>query len=338
MNTAKILIVDDRPENLLTLECLLDSPDLVLIRANSGEEALAHTLDHDFALVLMDVQMPGMGGYETAELMRGNKKTRNIPIIFVTAELSNMNQIFRGYESGAVDYLFKPLDAQVFKSKVGIFLDLFHQKDQLETKTRELDAKVVQLEELQQQLEETNEQLRLLSSMDGLTGLLNRRRFDELLEEEWQRDMRDCSPLSLLMVDIDHFKAYNDSYGHIMGDKCLKAVASGLAGSLQRHIDKVARYGGEEFAVILPGTEEEGAMRVAERMRQYIEDLNVEHNDSETSDSISVSIGVSTIVPDAKILSSHLVDAADKALYKAKKEGRDKCCTESVCVESLSSN
>ncbi len=338
MNTAKILIVDDRPENLLTLESLLDSPDLVLIRANSGEEALAHTLDHDFALVLMDVQMPGMSGYETAELMRGNKNTRNIPIIFVTAELSNMNQIFRGYESGAVDYLFKPLDAQVFKSKVGIFLDLFHQKDQLETKTRELDAKVVQLEELRQQLEETNEQLRLLSSLDGLTGLLNRRRFDELLEEEWQRDMRDCSPLSLLMVDIDHFKAYNDSYGHIMGDKCLKAVASGLAGSLQRHIDKVARYGGEEFAVILPGTEEEGAMQVAERMRQYIENLNVEHNDSETSDSVTVSIGVSTIVPDAKILSSHLVDAADKALYKAKKEGRDKCCTESVCVEHLSSN
>ena len=225
----------------------------------------------------------------------------------------------------------------LFRS-VGIFLDLFQQKAELEEKTRQLDAKVVQLEELQQQLEETNEQLRLLSSLDGLTGLLNRRRFDELLEEEWQRDMRDCSPLSLLMVDIDHFKAYNDSYGHIMGDKCLKAVASGLAGSLQRHIDKVARYGGEEFAVILPGTEEEGAMQVAERMRQYIEDLNVEHNDSETSDSVTVSIGVSTIVPDAKILSSHLVDAADKALYKAKKEGRDKCCTESVCVEHLSSN
>jgi len=331
MIKAKILIVDDRPENLLTLESLLDSPELVLIRANSGEEALTQTLDHDFALVLMDVQMPGMDGYETAELMRGNKRTRHIPIIFVTAELSNMNQIFRGYESGAVDYLFKPLDENVFKSKVGIFLDLFRQKSQLEEKTRELDAKVAELEELQQQLEETNEQLRLLSSMDGLTGLLNRRRFDELLEEEWQRNLRHKTPLSLLMVDIDHFKDYNDNYGHIQGDNCLKMVAHGLANSLQRHVDKVSRYGGEEFAVILPSTDAEGAYTVAQRMRADIEEMNIEHCASGTCASVTVSIGVSSLVPTTEILSTRLVNAADQGLYKAKESGRNRCCTIEDC-------
>lgn len=331
MTKAKILIVDDRPENLLTLESLLDSPDIEVIRANSGEEALARTLDHDFALVLLDVQMPGMDGYEVAELMRGNKNTRNIPIIFVTAELSNMNQIFRGYESGAVDYLFKPLDSAVFKSKVGIFLDLFRQKDELEKKTRELDAKVVELEELQQALEETNEQLRLLSAMDGLTGLLNRRRFDEILEEEWQRCLRDSSPLSLLIVDIDHFKRYNDNYGHIMGDNCLKRVSRELADSLQRHVDRVARYGGEEFTVILPTTDSDGAMQVAHRMRKNVEALDIEHCASGVCEAVTISVGVSTVVPGAGTSSNLLLDSADKALYRAKKSGRNKCCTFELC-------
>ncbi|CCH49952.1 GGDEF domain-containing response regulator [Pseudodesulfovibrio piezophilus] len=331
MTKAKILIVDDRPENLLTLESLLDNPDVDVIRANSGGEALAKTLDHDFALVLLDVQMPDMDGYEVAELMRGNKNTRNIPIIFVTAKVDNMNQVFRGYESGAVDYLFKPLDAKVFQSKVGIFLDLFRQKAQLEQKTRELDAKVVELEELQQILEETNEQLRLLSAMDGLTGLLNRRRFDEILQEEWQRCLRDGCPLSLLLVDIDHFKAYNDSYGHLMGDNCLKKVSGMLANSLQRHVDKVARYGGEEFTIVLPSTDEEGAMQVAERMRANVEELGIEHCDSDTCGNVTISVGVGSVMPKADGSSHNLLDQADKALYKAKKEGRNRCCTIRHC-------
>lgn len=330
MKKVKILIVDDRPENLLTLESVLDNPDLVLVRASSGEEALARTLDHDFALVLMDVQMPGMDGFETAELMRGSSRTKNIPIIFVTAARAERDHIFKGYDSGAVDFLFKPLEPAVLKSKVDIFLELFRQKDQLEEKTRELDAKVVELEELQQQLEETNEQLRLLSSMDGLTGLLNRRRFDEILKEEWQRDLRNGTPLSLLIVDIDHFKSYNDSYGHIMGDSCLKKVAQGLAESLQRHVDKVARYGGEEFGVILPATDMEGAMQVAVRMNERIKAMNIEHCASGTCSAVTISIGVSTVVPTGPLSSSQLVDAADKALYEAKESGRDRCCAKSV--------
>ncbi len=178
---------------------------------------MAHTLDHDFALILLDVQMPGMDGYEVAELMRGgNKKNKHIPIIFVTAASKASSHIFKGYESGAVDYLLKPLIPIVFQSKVGVFIELFAQKEALREKTQEFDRKLVELEELQQQLEETNEQLLMLSTTDGLTGLLNRRRFDEVFNEEWKRGgIRSQSSLSLIILDIDHFKAYNDTYGGI---------------------------------------------------------------------------------------------------------------------------
>lgn len=134
-----VLIVDDRPENLIALEVLLESFDVEIVRAISGAEALAHTLDHDFALVLLDVQMPGMDGYEVAELLRGNKKTKSIPIIFVTARSKTETQIFRGYESGAVDYMFKPIEPVIFRGKVGVFIDLFEQREALSRKTIEFD-------------------------------------------------------------------------------------------------------------------------------------------------------------------------------------------------------
>ena len=187
MEKPSILIVDDRPENLLTLEQVLESPDLKVVRAESGHQALEKTLDYDFALILLDVQMPVMDGYETATLLRGNKKTKHIPIIFVTAANKEEAHVFRGYGSGAVDYLFKPLAADVLKSKVTIFLELHTQRQLLEMKTRELDAKVAELMVLRRELEESNEKLRQLSSLDGLTDLSNRRFFDETLVREWQR-------------------------------------------------------------------------------------------------------------------------------------------------------
>jgi diguanylate cyclase (GGDEF)-like protein len=323
MHITKILIVDDRPENLLTLESLLDEPDIELVRANSGAEALAHTLDHDFALVLLDVQMPDMDGYEVAELMRGNKKTKHIPIIFITAAFKGMAQVFKGYESGAVDYLFKPLDEKVFKSKVGVFIELFRHKEALEEKTRELDRRLVELEELQQQLEEKNEQLLLLSTTDGLTGLDNRRHFDQVFADEWGRGLRNRQPLSLLFVDIDNFKAFNDNYGHSTGDLCLQRVAKTLFSNVKRGVDKVARIGGEEFAIILPNTDMPGAKLVAERVRKSISELQIPHTGSATTDHVTISLGVSSTVPTAEFNVNDLFEAADVALYKAKEAGRN---------------
>ncbi len=275
MEKPSILIVDDRPENLLTLEQVLESPDLKVVRAESGHQALEKTLDYDFALILLDVQMPVMDGYETATLLRGNKKTKHIPIIFVTAANKEEAHVFRGYGSGAVDYLFKPLAADVLKSKVTIFLELHTQRQLLEMKTRELDAKVAELMVLRRELEESNEKLRQLSSLDGLTDLSNRRFFDETLVREWQRGRRRKTPLTLIIADIDHFKAYNDAYGHVIGDDCLKKVAAGLDRSILRDVDTIARYGGEEFAAILPETDQEGGSLIAKRMLKTIQGLNI---------------------------------------------------------------
>lgn len=184
---------------------------------------------------------------------------------------------------------------------------------------------------MQQLFEETNEQLRLLSSVDGLTGLLNRRRFDEILEEEWQRGLRGQTPLSLLIVDIDHFKEYNDSYGHIVGDNCLKQVAQTLQGCLQRYLDRLARYGGEEFAVVLPRTDAAGALQVAKRMRLDVELQAIEHCASATGATVSVRVGVATFVPSMGFAPEHLLESADKALYNAKARGRNRVCTEAAC-------
>ena len=327
MGIAKILMVDDRRENLLTLERLLDEPDIDLVSATSGMEALELMLDHDFALVLLDVQMPVMDGYEVAELMRGNRKTRHIPIIFITANFRGEAQIFKGYESGAVDYLFKPLDERIFKSKVGVFIELFRHKEALHLKTEELDRKLVELEELQQQLEETNERLRLLSTTDSLTGLLNRRRFDVLFEEEWMRALRMKAPLSLVMIDIDHFKEFNDNYGHIAGDDCLVKVSIALSAAARRNADKVARIGGEEFAVLLPDTDEKGAHYVSERLRDAVGCLCIPHKGAKERGYVTVSVGVSTVVPEATRRSITLYEGADMALYHAKASGRDRSCS-----------
>ncbi len=323
MKKPSVLIVDDRPENLLTLEQVLESPELEVVRAESGHQALEKTLDYDFALILLDVQMPVMDGYETATLLRGNKRTKNIPIIFVTAANKEEAHVFRGYGSGAVDYMFKPLAADVLKSKVTIFLELDKQRQLLEEKTIELDAKVVELETLKHELEDSNERLRQLSSRDGLTDLPNRRFFDETLVREWQRGRRRQKNLTLIIADIDHFKAYNDAYGHVIGDDCLKKVANGLDKSILRDVDTIARYGGEEFSAILPETDEEGGILIAKRMLKTIDEMNITHEHAATADHVTISLGLATTVPSDDSNATQLIQSADRALYLAKASGRN---------------
>lgn len=331
-----ILIVDDRPENLLTLEQVLESPDLNIVRATSGQQALRLLFDYDFALVLLDVQMPDMDGFETAELMRNNKRTRHIPIIFVTANHTKPQHIFRGYDSGAVDYLFKPLEPQMLLSKVYVFLEIHRQRRALQAKTRELDTKIAELEALQAELEEKNRQLQLLSSLDGLTGIPNRRHFDEMLDLEWTRLAREKMPLSLIILDVDHFKRYNDHYGHLEGDRCLKRVAGTLDSLLKRPADIVARYGGEEFAAILPGTDMIGAQHVAENIRRAMVEMRIEHSDSPAHSVVTVSLGVSAVIPGPGCSPADLIQAADKALYQAKESGRNRWvaleCEAASCI------
>ena len=270
-NDVNILIVDDRTENLLVLESLLENIDCNIIKATSGNEALSLMLYYEFALVLLDVQMPDMDGFETAEYIRMNSKTRYVPIIFVTAISKEQKCIFKGYEIGAVDYLFKPIEPIMLQSKVKVFLELYNQKKMIEEQARLLEMKVKELSELQ----EANFKLESLSTLDGLTGIPNRRSFDDYIEMSIKSCTRLNKPISLIMADIDFFKGYNDNYGHLKGDDCLINVAKSISLSVKRPLDFVTRYGGEEFAVILPETDEEGAKIIAEIIRKNVEELEL---------------------------------------------------------------
>jgi diguanylate cyclase (GGDEF)-like protein len=324
LDKIKILIVDDIKENLYSLELLLEDEGMEIISAQSGQEALEKTLDHDFFLILMDVQMPGMNGYETAELLRGNSRTKDIPIIFITANSRDEDQLFKGYDAGAVDFLVKPLATQILKSKINVFRTFHTQQQELLRKTEELNGTISELEELQQELEEKNEQLKVLSSTDGLTNLYNRRFFDIFLEEEWNRALRNKSTLAMIMGDIDEFKLYNDSYGHIKGDDCLEVVASIFNKSFQRGIDRVARYGGEEFIALLPETDLKGAEALAEILLQSIRDEKIPHEGSDRVEFLTISLGVSSVIPNRDINPTNFLKCVDKALYLAKTGGRDR--------------
>ncbi len=319
-NKADILIVDDRPENLLVLESLLEDMDCNIIKANSGNEALGLMLEYDFALVLLDVQMPEMDGFETAELMRGSKKTRYLPIVFVTALSKEKINMFKGYEIGAVDFLYKPIEPVILKSKVKIFIELFNQKKRLEEQSKLLELKIKELTELK----DANFKLENLSFIDGLTGIANRRSFDRYIVRAWKNACRSQTSISLIMADIDDFKLLNDRYGHLKGDDCLIEVANTLASNIKRPLDFLARYGGEEFIIILPETNAEAAYNIAEKMRIEIQDLNIPNEDSLTNNgSMTMSFGLASIIPSQEDSLEDLIDWADKAMYRSKEEGKN---------------
>lgn len=314
-----ILIVDDRPENLFVLESVLENMNCNIIRALSGNEALSLMLDYKFALVLLDVQMPEMDGFETAELMRSSSRTRYIPIIFVTAISKEQKCIFKGYEVGAVDYLFKPIEPVILQSKVRVFIELYNQKLLVEEQSRLLKLRVQELTELRA----INNRLEDLSMKDSLTGISNRRHFDQYIKTSFKSCMRSGKPLSLIMIDIDHFKLYNDNYGHQKGDDCISRVAKTMLNAVKRPMDLVARYGGEEFAVVLNETDKDGAKIVAKEIRSDINGLSLPHEYSYIAPHITLSLGVATIIPSNSCSIKEFINRADKALYRAKQSGRN---------------
>lgn len=313
---AKILIVDDIEANLVALKAILKSENTQVFAAGSGNQALKILLEEQIDIVLLDVQMPNMNGFEVAELMRSNSRTRDIPIIFVTAINKEEKYIFRGYELGAVDYIYKPVNNEILKSKVHVFIRLNEQKRIIEEKTKALKEKIELLEIAEKKLSQ-------LARIDDLTGSLNRRGFEEEFHREWSRSILYRSFFSLIMIDIDDFKKYNDTYGHVEGDKCLIQVAKAIGKSLRRPFDEVARYGGEEFVVLLPETNQEGALTVAEHIRSSIEALKIKNQDAHVATYVTVSLGVVTTIPHMGQDKEELLHRADQALYEAKDNGKN---------------
>jgi diguanylate cyclase (GGDEF)-like protein len=316
---VKILIVDDLKENHLVMESVLSDPDLDIVKAMSGEEALSLCLEHDFAVIFMDVQMPGMDGFEAAELLRSIEKTKYIPIIFVTAISKEQKSIFKGYEVGAVDYLPKPIDPIVLRSKARIFKEMYLQRITIEKQVVELEERLNELTKLQQE----KDSFEILSMQDSLTKTYNRRGIDKFYHMHWSNCLRYRLPYSVMMIDIDEFKNYNDNYGHLQGDEVIKAVANVMEKSLLRSEDLVGRYGGEEFLVVMPNVDLTGAEMVAKRIQTEIWDLNIKHEFASGRGRVTVSIGIATITPTVNMSPQVLLEQADQMLYMAKKNGRN---------------
>ena len=289
-----ILLVDDAPTNIQMLnETLKDGYHLFF--ATNGRDALRIASESVPDLILLDVIMPDMDGYEVCRTLKTDPILRNVPIIFITAMNQQEDEAI-GLELGAVDYITKPFNPTIVRLRIRNQIELKRQRDLL---TR-------------------------LSHLDGLTGIPNRRALDEALEREWRRGTRSLRPLSLLMIDIDHFKAYNDSCGHLLGDDCLRAFAQSLKVPLGRAADFVGRYGGEEFLAVLPETDEAGAQIVANEILEGIAQLAIPHPASPLGPIVTASIGVATSVANREYEYTRLLQEADKALYQAKQEGRNR--------------
>ncbi|CAK0777891.1 two-component system, cell cycle response regulator [Gammaproteobacteria bacterium] len=280
-----ILIVDDTPINVQVLAEALRTDYRIRV-ASGGQAALDSIAKYGVPdLVLLDIMMPGINGYEVCQQFKSDLRTQNIPIIFVTAKTDVVDEEY-GLRLGAVDYITKPFHLPIVTARVQNQINLKLKSDLLET----------------------------LALIDGLTNLPNRRRFDEALEIEWKRACRSALPLTLVMLDIDFFKAYNDHQRHRTGDTCLKKVAMALAEALSRSADLLARYGGEEFVALLPETDVAGARLIAERFRANVESLLIPHPESKVSPWITISVGLASARPSGTEIAINLVESADKQL------------------------
>tara|TARA_R110001592_G_scaffold189300_1_gene434757 strand:- start:36 stop:1451 length:1416 start_codon:yes stop_codon:yes gene_type:complete len=443
-----VLVVDDSRSSLLLLERILEDLGHNIITAATGEEALELLQAHDFSVVLLDVRLPGISGYEVAQRMQQSDSGEDIPIIFVTAYADQESQVFDGYSAGGVDYLLKPVDPAIVRAKVQIFCKMQEKEKQIEAHLHRIEDQKKQLErqlddmrgledarmeseiryrslvtlspqaivvqvndalvfyntsaiqmlgcigetamhgrpfhtfvsfEDRDRVEEwlemiarrggrseplectlqtydaeqvtrhvelhaccilydndvgvqmaiqditehkaMEEKLLHLAQVDGLTGLWNRRYFDVQLDKEWRRIGRTEASLSLLMIDLDKFKPYNDTYGHLIGDACLRAVATAMPSVCHRPADIVARYGGEEFVVILPNTDAKGARYLGCGLVAAIYDLKIPHEANPSIGFVTISCGVATVTPIEGTDPGSLIEMADKALYVAKKAG-----------------
>ncbi|GAU78938.1 diguanylate cyclase [Fusibacter sp. 3D3] len=322
LDQVKILIVDDLKENHLVMESVLTDPELNIIKAMSGEEALSLCSEHEFAVIFMDVQMPNMDGFEVAEILRSIEKTKHIPIIFVTASSKEQKSIFKGYEVGAVDYLSKPIDPIVLRSKSKIFKELYLQRKIIEKQVVELEEQLNELLKVQQE----KDSLESLSMEDGLAHIYNRRGLDKFINMHWHNCLRYGLPFSIMMLDIDEFKSYNDNYGHLMGDEVIKEVARAIQKSIFRPEDIVGRYGGDEFLILMPNVGTKGAEIVAKRILENVMALNIEHAFDSGRRCVTLSVGIASLTPTREMTSQALIDLADQKMYKAKRRGRNQYC------------
>ena len=284
----RLLIADDQPMNIrMMAEALVDEYEVFF--ATSGAKALEIAAAGGIDLILLDVVMPEMDGFEVCRRLKANEATAPIPIIFVTA-LDESTDEARGFDAGAVDYITKPIRPPVVRARVRTHLELKAARDLLER----------------------------LASIDPLTGIANRRRFDAVLTSEWRRAVRQSSWFSLAIVDVDHFKLFNDTYGHARGDDCLRAIGQAIAVTARRPADLGARYGGEEFAMIFPETGSDTMRALLRGLLENVQSLGIEHAHSPCEGRLTVSAGGVSLIASEATTAERILETADALLYEAK--------------------
>ena len=307
----KVLVVDDsRAIRMLAAECIT-SLGHEIIHAENGELAIEYISKNEIDLVLMDVEMEGMNGFETTTLIRALDVHDWFPIIFLSVSQDD-DSFANAILAGGDAYLPKPINPLRLQLTITAMERIYEMRKKLQVTQKDLQL--------------ANKELKRLAAFDQLTELPNRRNFDETLKRQFKLAKRNKSPISLIICDIDFFKSYNDNYGHQKGDECLASVAKVIGSIPVRPTDKACRYGGEEFTVILPDTNLQGGMLIAERLREAVFDLKLEHEGSDIASSVTLSLGLATYTGQFKTL-EELIKAADVALYRAKEKGRN-------CVES----
>jgi len=327
----KILIADDDAGTRLKVEFALKKWGFEVTAVSDGVRALdvLEAVDAPH-LAILDWDMPGLTGIEVTRRTRSSNHTVPTYILLLTSN-SDKQHIVEGLESGANDYLTKPFDWQELRARVDVgrkFQEMNEELAKRVSQAQEALSKVEYLhcclKETNERLEESNSRLQHLSTTDPLTGISNRRQFEKALELEWRRAIRSPSLLTLIMIDIDNFKMFNDTYGHLEGDTCLKRVVTALQRHVQRAGDLLARYGGEEFVILLPSMSLLDSRLHAEFLRRAVEDLAIPHSHNSAAPVVTISLGVASIVPAENISPSALLSWADKALYSAKSKGRNR--------------
>jgi len=315
-NAAMVLLVDDQAMiGEAVRRGLAHEENIDFHFCADPHQAIAQAIRIKPTVILQDLVMPGLDGLTLVREYRNHPATQNIPIIVLSTKEDPLIKS-AAFSAGANDYLVKLPDNIELVARIR-----YHSRSYMTLLQR--DAAYRALRVSQQQLLETNLVLQRLMNSDGLTGLSNRRHFDEYLELEWRRAMRDQAQLSLLMIDVDFFKTYNDSFGHVEGDEALRKVAAAIREASSRPSDLPARYGGEEFALVLPNTSPGGARLVAEKLRMAVEALKIPHIAPAEGASLTISIGLSTMTPVQGTDCRQLIMAADKGLYTAKNNGRN---------------
>jgi diguanylate cyclase (GGDEF)-like protein len=319
-----ILIIDDVPVTRKIIESFLkDGGHTDILQADSAENAFhilglyadGDTQRQSIDLILMDIVLQGVDGIEACRLIKNDQRSAHIPIVIITAYTSS-DHIETAFKAGAIDFLPKPINKLELHARVRSILHFKSEVDRL----REREKNLV---ETTLQLERANVLLERLSNSDGLTGIPNRRYFDYMFKKLLASGTRLSIPISLLLMDIDNFKLYNDTYGHLAGDDCLKLISGAIHDTIKRESDFIARYGGEEFVIVLFGVEPKTAAELAINIREHIFGLKIPHSTSPVSEWVTISMGVVSCVPEPSVSPEIMIDRADKALYAAKSHGKN---------------